>query len=145
MSNEQPRVTLATARIVAAAILFSMCMMTGLGLLIATGTLPIGEAAIDPATGKVIGIVFLAAGVGAVGLSHIFHSVMDKRADASSDTARGRYVATIVSMALGEMPATLALVNGIVTHNVTTTAMLGIAAIITGLLHFPRAGMFEQR
>ena len=131
------------AQIIALGILFSICVMTGLGLAIATGALPMGPAEMDAAAGKRIGTILLAIGVGAVGLSHVMRTAMDKRAAAMPDPALARMRAVIVSMAIGEAPATLALVNGILTHNVTATALLGAAAIITGLLHFPRARTFE--
>lgn len=143
MAEDRQEVSLVQARIVAFAILMSMIAMTGLGIAIATGAVPIGDAEADEAVGKTLGTVFLVVGIATIGLSHLVRSALNGRAAKSSDPSRARFMATIVAMALGETPATLALVNGILTHNVTTTALLGAAAIITGLLHFPRASMFE--
>ncbi|NUM52475.1 MAG: hypothetical protein HUU46_02415 [Candidatus Hydrogenedentes bacterium] len=143
MSDEQVKLTAASARIVALAILSSMCIMTGLGLAIAAGALPIGPPGMDPASGRQIGTIFLVVGISTIGLSHVMRTALDKRAATSANPAQARFRATIIGMALGETPATLALVNAILTHNVTITALLGAAAIITGLLHFPRARLVE--
>ena len=143
MPDEQPQISLATARAVALAIIFSMCAMTTLGALIAVGMLDMGPPPVDEARGRVLRLVFLAVGFATIGMSHVVRSVFDKRAAASADPLRGRYTAVVVAMALGETPATLALVNGILTHHTMTTVALGAAAIITGLSHFPRMRTFE--
>ena len=142
--NGKYPVTPATARLVAVAILFSMCIATAGGILFSLGVIPEEGIGVDPQTGKTLRIIFLIIGIGTIGLSYVLRAALDKRAAKSANPERGQYLAVIVSMALGETPATLALVNGILTHHLTTTLLLGVAAIITGLLHFPRAALFKR-
>lgn len=138
MSHEDPNALLRASRMMAITILFSMCLLTALGILFALRALPIENTTVDPGAAKILDPIFLAIGIGTIGLSHVMRSMLDKLAGSSPTPARARYTATIVSMALGETAATLALLAGILTHNVTTVLLLGVAAIITGLLHFPR-------
>ncbi|MBM3290373.1 MAG: hypothetical protein FJY92_09500 [Candidatus Hydrogenedentes bacterium] len=140
MSNGPQGISLAMARMIAAAILLSMCIMTALGVAIATGAIPAGGPLIGAEQARTARVVFLAIGLAPVLLSHVVRKALDGRAAAAANPASARHAAMIIGMAFGEMPSTLALVCGILLHDVTTTLLLGAAAIVTGLSHFPRTG-----
>jgi hypothetical protein len=130
---------LRAVKLVSASIVMGVLLEAAIGVFLSLNIPP----SVEPGLANILGALFLVAGFIAVAISFVVRGALRNSPAANKIAVKMR--ATIVAMAIAEVPAILGLVHALISGKLAFAAVLWVIAIVASVLHFPRNDWLEGK